>query len=739
MASFTLAVLTALPDAISKDDQAQRQVVIDYCSKYLVYQDEELKAAAVACIGRIFRFGVTGLDVTLPCETSSQSVDAVLKGCMSYMDPRVRRAAAESISTLVRSGDSGVRLWVLSLLLGSKGLLSEKNPEVRANGVLALQHLITVAPSPEAWDALVTCMQDGHGEVRNATYVALSVLLRCSENAPDSIFPLLQLVLDNPDDSVRERAMSVVCIAASSISLTKTAAEAAGNLALVALGDSSPLVYLQAFKVLSFMGKYCHLFQETDVASRVLDRVKDDRNENSGSSCEVCKEACRALRAITPRGNPDVVKVVAEALCSCIDSDGNLIVDLANLLSQLADPNGDAVAATGLAEVVTRTTIMACKVAALQGLALVAPRNHGRGREVALDSLRSSNPEVAACAGSVLKRLCSYGDEVVVRALIELATTADRPEPLAALASLCRIGDPAVVAVLRLQLKKGHWPVRRAAVQALAVVVPRGCNDTCSVIEGCLHDSNHDVRQTAVEVLAALSAPGDQQVIDFLEKERNDQTSFHVQMAIDDALETLVALAKDKDTCGWISTPCASEVVDAPEPHVSDCFWDGFCVSDTLVDAPIFEDEPTPISENTEEQGNLPMEFAPAVVEPQVEVAPAFIESLAGAYVQISATEQVVDGVAESFPEDEAIPQQLTCAPIPLKVEVEDSDSDADEQRWFRQSRMVDRSPKSCARLSAAKTMLPPSYQETITDTLGSLYLDEDSTDSEATDEWIHI
>jgi len=165
-------------------------------------------------------------------------------------------------------------------------------------------------------------------------------------------------------------------------------------------------------------------------------------------------------------------------------------------------------------------------------------------REVVLDHVQHPNPEVAVLAAVVLQRLCMHGDADVVPVLTTLAMNTDRPEILEALASLCHVGDEAALKALCRQLARGHWPMRSAALQALARMTSRGCEYVHDLLKNCiLMDASSNVRQVAVEVLSSLSEPGDKLVTKFLEDERDDQP-FEVQMAIDDGLERLAIVAQ---------------------------------------------------------------------------------------------------------------------------------------------------------------------------------------------------
>merc|ERR1712139_7149 len=94
-----------------------------------------------------------------------------------------------------------------------------------------------------------------------------------------------------------------------------------------------------------------------------------------------------------------------------------------------------------------------------------------KARKSALDCIlhdaHTYGSEVAAAAAGALCRVCPPGDEDVVPVLTNLAVQTDRPEILLALASLCNIGDAGVLEALNWQLQKGHYPIRRAALQAL--------------------------------------------------------------------------------------------------------------------------------------------------------------------------------------------------------------------------------------------------------------------------------
>jgi len=164
-------------------------------------------------------------------------------------------------------------------------------------------------------------------------------------------------------------------------------------------------------------------------------------------------------------------------------------------------------------------------------------------RAALLDHIHIQDPKlkVATVAATALKQLCIRGDADVVSPLAALAANTHDPNVLLAVASVCQVGDETVLQALRLRLGSARWPMRRAALQALAAATPRDSQDMRDLLKKYISTGRAEVCETAVELLGLLSEPGDKRVTEFLEGEREEQ-AFEVQMAIDDALESLLVI-----------------------------------------------------------------------------------------------------------------------------------------------------------------------------------------------------
>merc|ERR1712157_169255 len=136
-------------------------------------------------------------------------------------------------------------------------------------------------------------------------------------------------------------------------------------------------------------------------------------------------------------------------------------VQIAELLSKLADASGEPIAARAFATLLGQGSTSR-KLVALRGLKAVLPRpqsatvassrHYCTAREAVLECLKDPCSNVAAAAATVLEQLCLQGDKVAVHALTALAQKSDCPESLLALASTCQLGDEAALRTFCLRL-----------------------------------------------------------------------------------------------------------------------------------------------------------------------------------------------------------------------------------------------------------------------------------------------
>lgn len=237
---------------------------------------------------------------------------------------------------------------------------------------------------------------------------------------------------------------------------------------------------------------------------------------------DVNVHALQCLHQIACPGDEQVIAVLEHFLVNALGNlyHTNWLVFMAGLRSLLAAPSPPQSTATANLE------------------------HYCTARAALLDHICIQNPnvKVATVAASALKQLCVRADAEVVSLSVALAASTHDPNVLLAVASVCQVGDETVLQSLRLRLGSGHWPMRRAALQALAAATPRDSQNMCDLLKKCIStDISAEVCVTAVELLGLLSEPGDKHVTEFLEGEREEQ-AFEVQMAIDDALESLLLI-----------------------------------------------------------------------------------------------------------------------------------------------------------------------------------------------------
>jgi hypothetical protein len=118
--------------------------------------------------------------------------------------------------------------------------------------------------------------------------------------------------------------------------------------------------------------------------------------------------------------------------------------------------------------------------------------------------------------------------------------------------------------------------VKRALLKYLEHSAPCGCPEALSLVKSCLDDSNTDVCEMAVEVLLVLAKPGDDEIMELLQKIRAD-VDVQVQDAIDNGLESYNERAQD---CEVVS---AVDLESMPVEEVLDVY-DGTVVREKALE-----------------------------------------------------------------------------------------------------------------------------------------------------------
>eukprot|EP00931_Biecheleriopsis_adriatica_P057168 TRINITY_DN33905_c0_g1_i1.p1 TRINITY_DN33905_c0_g1~~TRINITY_DN33905_c0_g1_i1.p1 ORF type:complete len:706 (+),score=115.17 TRINITY_DN33905_c0_g1_i1:56-2173(+) len=566
-APLLLCALETLSRIARRGDQSVMKLI----KECLQSEHDDIRVGALMCLQRMASQGNDdGIELTLHLvrETCFSSMIVRVVRYLQHANGEVRRFVFES---LVQTVDESTLEKIVACLedeghdvrsVALEALLQLREPgRCKGHGTavatcsyssdcderqLAGQVLCNFQ-SIEAVGELVKGMFHTDADACRAASVAVMNLMTSWDRGLDTIFDSMKHLFGNPGHDVHkgvreyvshQLVIDVICTAVHTLSLTCTAARAAAELTLSVMRSSSSTAQLQALKALAALGKLKEHVSCKEIVCAVLPCF------NCGDS-ELSAQACQVLCIFSPKGDTDIAAEISVALCTCESEHG--LVRTATVLSQVDYPDGGHIAYAVLAMLLGQRSELSCKVAALQGLKALSSRTGAAKlqcdcpvRRVVLDHTQHPNPEVAVLAATVLQRLSLQGDVDVVPVLTTLAMNTDRPEILLALASLCHMGDEAVLEALCLQLGHGHWPMRSAALQALAMVTPRGCEYVCELLKKCiLMDKNKDVRQIAVEVLGSLSEPGDKQVTKFLEDLRDAQP-FEVQLVIDDWLERLV-------------------------------------------------------------------------------------------------------------------------------------------------------------------------------------------------------
>jgi len=247
-------------------------------------------------------------------------------------------------------------------------------------------------------------------------------------------------------------------------------------------------------------------------------------------------------------GDAGVVSRMSKLLCA-FQGTTTERAEIAGCLRHLARIGGDRTATDAFLRLLQDySDDRSCRVAALEGLESAAFAGDVGVRKHVLELVSScppdTDPQTLIAAVATLKKVCHIGDAevpVVLAELLAADASATKPtlltEIIAALVELCAPGDSTVLAQLVKQLSSGSWPVRHAVLKAIrALALP---SEVLSAVQVSLRDSHPDVRECAVETLAAVCQPGDRQALAMLESLIREEQPLHVEMAIQEAIEAL--------------------------------------------------------------------------------------------------------------------------------------------------------------------------------------------------------
>mmetsp|Transcript_4382 Transcript_4382/g.7333 ORF Transcript_4382/g.7333 Transcript_4382/m.7333 type:complete len:637 (-) Transcript_4382:30-1940(-) len=170
----------------------------------------------------------------------------------------------------------------------------------------------------------------------------------------------------------------------------------------------------------------------------------------------------------------------------------------------------------------------------------IVPEYRHSVRAIALHALSSADTEVLKCAVGLLRSLCNHEDEEVAVAVRELVIRQARRMSAEALGSL--IGpawmEGTSVHAAVLLCFRANWTVQLSVLEALGRSAPRGCTLALDMMKTSLKSTNADVRQSAVESIAAVALPNDTETIALLAEMRDDN-EVNVQEAAEEAIMAL--------------------------------------------------------------------------------------------------------------------------------------------------------------------------------------------------------
>lgn len=156
------------------------------------------------------------------------------------------------------------------------------------------------------------------------------------------------------------------------------------------------------------------------------------------------------------------------------------------------------------------------RLAAIEAVALAAPRGTLSARDALLRCLPSPGP-VSTAAANALCSVADIGDASVVHALLQLLEQGDAQkvpiEYLRALGQLALRGDESAIQAAILCTKNVHAPVREEAVKAIAQLAPHGHEGSCQIcVKLLVGDWQAGVTHAALGALEILAKAGDLQV-----------------------------------------------------------------------------------------------------------------------------------------------------------------------------------------------------------------------------------
>jgi len=237
----------------------------------------------------------------------------------------------------------------------------------------------------------------------------------------------------------------------------------------------------------------------------------------------VREAAARTLGRATSRGDARAITGLVRVLQ---DQRDEVVQSALSSLGMIAR-RGDSTVVDALLEQLGSGGSWLTKSATASALAQVAEFGEERVVSALLEKLNEPHEEVRRAAMAALPQLADASDRHLIDLLIDtLACTSSIPDARAAAASLLGkvVGDAhglgrgistIVVSALLMHARNAseNWLVRRACVDALTQIVPKGQVDIVHGLIPLAHDEDTGVRQAAIEAFTLLAPRGHEDIV----------------------------------------------------------------------------------------------------------------------------------------------------------------------------------------------------------------------------------
>jgi len=239
----------------------------------------------------------------------------------------------------------------------------------------------------------------------------------------------------------------------------------------------------------------------------------------------VREAAARTLGRATAKGDAPAIKGLVRVLR---DQRDEVVQSALGSLGMIAR-RGDSMVVDALLEQLGSGGSWVTKSATASALAQVAEFGEERVVSALLEKLNEPHEEVRRAAMAALPNLTDASDRHLIDLLIDtLACTSSIPDARAAAASLLGkvVGDvhgpgfgrgtsTIVVSALLMHARNAseNWLVRRACIDSLTQIVPKGQVDIVHGLLPLAHDEDTGVRQGAMEAFALLAPRGHEDIV----------------------------------------------------------------------------------------------------------------------------------------------------------------------------------------------------------------------------------